>query len=343
MHGMSIGDLGNRFGVLIVWALVVAIFSILRPSTYPTTANFQTIFGSQGILMVLTLGIILSLTAAEFDLSFGGVMSVSLTLVGYLNVLQHWPVGFAVAAAMAFGLAVGLVHAFFIVFLGVESIVVTLGSGTFLYGIGVAINGVATAGISTQFVEGMRHQIFGLPMTFYYAVLLTTLVWYVFSYTPFGRYLYFVGASREVARLSGLRVQLIRTCALVGTSVFSALAGVMLAGTLGAADPNIASGYLLPTFAAAFLGSTVIVPGRFNAWGSFVAVYFLISGITGLELLGYSGWVENVFYGASLVVAVTLARLSARHQQRRRAARAADDVLSGRAPAGEGGEALLKA
>jgi ribose transport system permease protein len=94
----------------------------------------------------------------------------------------------------------------------------------------------------------------------------------------------------------------------------SSLGGVILAGVLGGAGPNIAGGYLLPAFAAVFLGATAISPGRFNPLGTFIAVYFLITGITGLQLLGFSGWVENFFYGASLVLAVALSRLAARRR-----------------------------
>jgi ribose transport system permease protein len=93
-----------------------------------------------------------------------------------------------------------------------------------------------------------------------------------------------------------------------------ALGGVLYAGTQGAADPSSGASYLLPAFAAVFLGATAINPGRFNPWGTFIAVFFLITGITGLELLGFTGWVENAFYGASLVLAVALSRLAARRR-----------------------------
>jgi ribose transport system permease protein len=122
----------------------------------------------------------------------------------------------------------------------------------------------------------------------------------------------------DVARLAGVRVNAIRAGALVATSAVAAIAAVVQAGILSSADPNVSASYLLPAFSAAFLGSTTIVPGRFNAWGTFVAVYFLVTGITGLELLGLSGWIEQVFYGASLILAVALARIVARYELRRR-------------------------
>ena len=68
--------------------------------------------------------------------------------------------------------------------------------------------------------------------------------------------------------------------------------------------------------AAAFLGSTQIVPGKFNVWGSWAATYFLATGITGLQLMGYIGWVDEVFFGASLLVAVVIAALASRLRQR---------------------------
>jgi ribose transport system permease protein len=87
------------------------------------------------------------------------------------------------------------------------------------------------------------------------------------------------------------------------------LAGVLYAGTQGAADPVSGVTYQLPAFAAAFLGSTCIMPGRFNPWGATVAVYFLVTGITGLVFLGFSSFIQEMFYGGALVIAVTLSQL----------------------------------
>jgi ribose transport system permease protein len=158
----------------------------------------------------------------------------------------------------------------------------------------------------------MRTDFLGLPLAFFYGLALTVIIWYVFSYTPLGRYIYFVGVGSDMARLSGVPVNAVRAGSLIAGSFLAALAGVVLAGTIGAADPNVGSSFLLPAFAAVFLGSTAIQPGRFNPWGTFVAVYFLVTGITGLQLVGLSGWIEDVFYGGSLVIAVALSRLLGR-------------------------------
>ena len=133
---------------------------------------------------------------------------------------------------------------------------------------------------------------------------------YLYDYTPFGRQLLFVGANREAARLIGLRVNRIRAAAFVGSALISAMAGVGLAGSLGAVDPSVGPQFLLQPYAAAFLGTTVIQIGRFNVIGTLIGMYLVIVGVTGLELLGASAWVAEVFYGGALIVAVGLAMLS---------------------------------
>lgn len=306
----ALGTVASRYGLLVAWLAVIAVFSIAEPDVFFTTSNFTNIFGSQAALLVLTIGLLFPLTVGEFDASVAGVLSMSLMLIGYLNVLQGWPIGLCILVVVAAGCIVGLINAFVVVKVGVDSFVATIGMGTLLLGLSMGISNLSLTGVSETLVDAARTKVFGLQLAFYYALALTILCWYVFKFTPLGRYLHFTGASREVAALGGIRVDRLRTGAFVTSSVVASLAGVLLCGVLGAADPNTGASFLLPTFAAAFLGATAVTPGRFNPWGSLIAVYFLITGITGLQVVGLSGWIEQVFYGAALVVAVTLSRLA---------------------------------
>lgn len=302
--------LKSRFGLLYAWIILVVFFSILKPSVFFTKSNFAAILALQSIMLTLTLALIPSLAAGEFDMSAGGVLGLSLVLVGYLNVLKGWPIGLTIMVALGSGLLVGLINTLLIVILDMDSIVVTLGMGTLLAGLAMGINSLPIGGISKTLVNAVRHEVFGLQMSFFYTLALTVLLWYVFSYTPLGRYIYFVGGGRNVAQLAGIRVKLIRSLCLVFASFVAAADGVMLAGQLGSSDPTIGPTLILPAFASAFLGTTAVVQGRFNPWGSFIAVYFIATGVTGLQLLGLSGWIEQVFYGAALIVGVMLSRLS---------------------------------
>jgi ribose transport system permease protein len=109
-----------------------------------------------------------------------------------------------------------------------------------------------------------------------------------------------------VSRLAGIRVNRIRFGAFVAAGVIGGVGGVLAAAAVGGFDPGSSQTYLLPTFAATFLGTAILLPGRFNPLGTWIAVYFLATGILGLNLLGFTGWVTSVFYGGVLVLAVTI-------------------------------------
>ena len=309
-------ELTERYGILVLWGIIVLVFSLLRPHTFPTSANFETIFGTQSVQLIITLGLIVSLTAGEFDLSVASVMGFGATMVAWLNVNHSVPILLAVAATLACGLVIGGINAYLVVKIGVSSLIVTLGMGTLVSGIGFGISSSVTiGGISHHLLSAMQDTLFGLPIAFYIGLGFCIVLWYGLGYTPLGRHLLFVGEGRTVARLAGLRVDGMRALALMTTAMICTIAGIMQAGVVGAADPGGGPPYLLPAFAGAFLGQTVINPGRFSPWGIFVATYFLVTGITGLQLLGAQGWVQDVFYGGALVIAVTLARLVARRRQ----------------------------
>lgn len=310
--GVRLSNLVERFGLVGVWLLVILFFGIKAPSTFLTFNNFSTMFGSQAVLLMLTLGLLIPLTAGDYDLSVASVLTLSAMLIAYLNVNHGWPIGLAILAGIAAGLCVGLVNGVVITFFSIDSLIVTLGTGTVLNGIVLWVSGSNTiSGISNVLVNlSVEQRFLGISLEFYYGLALTVLLWYFFEYTAPGRRVLFVGRGRSVARLSGLRVERIRVGALVASGGISALAGALYAGTIGAADPTSGLAYLLPAFAAAFLGTTAIVPGRFNPWGSFTAVYFLVTGITGLTILGAENYVQDLFYGIALVVGVVLSQVA---------------------------------
>lgn len=306
----------ERYALVLALIGLAVFFSVLEPSTFFTSSNLATILGSQAVIVVLTLGLLIPLTAGDYDLSVAYTLTLAAMVVAVLNVNHHWPILAAMAAAVAVGIGIGAVNGALVVLLGIDPFIVTLGTGTFVAGVVLWLSGSNTiSGVSTGLVNAVIVTKFlGVPLGFYYGLALCVFLWYVFEYVPLGRRLLIVGRSRRVARLSGIRVGSLRAGALIASGAISAVAGILYAGTSGAADPTSGIQFLLPAFAAAFLGSTAIRPGRFNAWGSIIAVYFLVTGITGLELRGVQGYVQNLFYGGSLVVAVALSQIARRRQ-----------------------------
>lgn len=304
----------EKFGLLIAWAAVIAGFGIARPDPYLTTANFANILGSQAVLIVLSLGLLVSLRTGLYDLSVAANLTMTSCITGVLNVEYDLPIVMAIAAGLAVSLLIGLFNAFFVVVIGIDSLVVTLGTATLLQGLAIQLTNAQTiTGVSENLVNlviGTR--IGGIPLEFFYAVAITAACWLLFQYTPLGRRLLYVGHNPNVARLSGVSVGRVRCASLVLTALVSGVAGIIYTGTSGVASHSSGLSYMLPAFAACFLGATTIRVGEFNAWGTIAAAYFLISGVTGLAILGMAAYVQQVFYGAALILAVTLSKLAER-------------------------------
>jgi len=308
--------LAEKYGLLAAWLVLVIGFGLVTP-TMLSWPPYASMLGANAVIVILTLGLIVPLTAGDFDLSGASTLTLSAMIVAVLNVRAGVGVVPAVIIALAAGLAVGAVNAFFILYFRIQSLIVTLGVGYFLQGVVLWVSNSATVygqSLSSLVAFVWTTKFLGVALVFWYALALTIALWYMFEYTAVGRRLLFVGRGREVARLSGVRVTQVRAGALLASSLISAFAGVLYCGIQSSANPTSGLTFLLPAFAAAFLGSTAINPGRFNAWGAFVAVYFLSTGILGLNFLGADSYVQNLFYGGGLVVAVAISQLVRKRQ-----------------------------
>ncbi len=302
---------GSQFAVLGVWLLLIVLYGVLEPGSFLSVGVLQTILGSQQALVFLAASLLCTIIVGEFvDLSVASNFGFAAVLVAVLNVDAHWNVWLAAIAAVAVATAVGLVNAWLTVVLGVNTIVVTLGMGTFLLGLGLWVTNLTPiSGLPGGFAQIELLPVLGLPLGFYEGLVLMLGFAYVMWFTPLGRNMRFVGANREVSRLAGIRVDRLRIGSFTAAGVIAGVGGVLSAAATGGFDATVSQSYLLPIFAAVFLGTAILEPGRFNPLGTLLAVYFLATGILGLQLLGAAGWVSSVFYGGVLVVAVTLSTL----------------------------------
>jgi ribose transport system permease protein len=310
----------ERFALIGVWIALIIFFIIVVPDTFPTTANLSNMLGSQAVLLILALGLIIPLRANIYDLSVASVLVMSAVIVAAFNVNSGWPVWQAALLAVFASMLVGVVNGFIVTKFDIDPFIVTLGVGTVIVGITYIICDSRTiSGVDPVLSKIMLTKPFlGIPLDFYYALVLCVIVWFLFEYTAFGQRLLFVGQNPEVARLNGVAVPRLRWIALICSSTIAGIAGVVYVGTTLSADPVSGAGFLLPAFAAAFLGSTTLRIGRFNPWGTLIAVYFLVTGITGLQLMGAQQYVQQLFYGGALVIAVVLSQIVRKRSERKR-------------------------
>ncbi len=300
----------ERLILPLVWVAMIVVFGVLQPGTFLSWSNISNVLGAQAVLFMLALGALLPVLIGDFDLSLGGIMGIAGATVGVFNVHFGLDVFTAAGLALVFALVAGAVNAFFVVNLDTNPLIVTLATGTVYTGvIYFMVNSTTIAGVSYALSAAtFTSRIAGISLAFFYAAALMLVLWYATSWTPLGLRARFVGQSHVVARLSGVNVNRMRWLGFVGGALLAGVAGILLVGLTGAFDPTASSQYLLPAYAAVFLGATTISPGRFNAIGTGIAVYFLATGVNGLQILGAQSYVQQLFYGAALVIAVVLAR-----------------------------------
>ena len=303
----------NRYAIVIVFVAMVIAFGVDTPSTFLSIGNLSNILGGQAVLFILVMAVLLPTIMGDFvDLSLGSSLGLSAMTLAVLNVNHGTPVLVACLAGVGAALLVGLVNVFFVVYFDNDPFIVTLGTMTIVQGITYIISGSNSVGIVST---GLSNWIFtndflSIPLEFYYGLAIFLVVWYVLSFTPVGQKALVIGQSREVARLTGVRVTRQRAWAFIIAAGIAGVAGIAYAGTNGTVDPTAGSTLILPAYAAVFLGATAIRPGRINALGALIAVYFLATGTAGLELLGTQSYIQQIFYGAALVVAITMPKVT---------------------------------
>jgi ribose transport system permease protein len=297
-----------RYAVVGIWVLICVIYGLAEPSKFLDIHTFQTIFSSQTPLVLLTMALLCTICVGEFvDLSIASILGLSAVIVPVLSVLHGWNVWAASGVALAAAVAAGALNGLLVVYLGVDVIVVTLGMGTLLLGVALWVTHLSQqGGLPASYGSWVNNEVFGLPLSFYYGLAVVLVFAYVLAFTPLGRHIRAIGSNRDVSRLAGVRVNRIRMGAFIFGGLLAGLGGVLNVASLGGYDPNSSQTYLLPTFAATFLGTAVVQLGKFNPIGTFIGIYFLETGIIGLQLLGVEGWVSDVFYGGVLVIAVSV-------------------------------------
>lgn len=306
----------QRYALLGIAILLLAFFVATIPA-FRSSGLIVSMINSQSIILLLALVATIVLRIGGFDLSVSQTMVAS-AAVSIVLIRAGVPLFVALLASVALGAVVGAINGALVVRIGVDSFVVTLGSFSALAGVAYLVtNSSIVAGVPPELVNAVRSGFLGIPLVTWYAWLLAAALWFVYQLTPLGRYMLFIGGNADAARLAGLPVDRIRFGAYLASSVLASLIGIVFLGYFGAVDPGVGAQYMLQPFAAAFLGTTAIVIGRFNALGTVVALYLLITGITGLQVLGAQTWVTNLFYGLALIAAVTASKLAGRRRKAR--------------------------
>jgi ribose transport system permease protein len=309
----------DKLSGLYLWLAFIVVFGIARPSTFLSMTTVHQIAAQQSLVGLIALAALVPLVAGAYDLSIGANVNLCTIVVVVLQTkhgMGMWP---AIVLALLVGLAVGLLNGIVVVGLKVNSFIATLGSATVLSAVQTIVaGGVAPLPpISTAWNNLTQTTVLGFQVVFAYLIVVALLMWWFLALIPAGRYLHAVGSNREAAQLTGISVGRWTLVAMTLSGAICGLTGVLYASYIG---PSLSFGpsLLLPAFAAAFLGATQFRPGRFNVWGTLLAIFALATGVFGLQLLTSAQWLNDMFNGVALIGAVSFAVWRQRAAQTRR-------------------------
>jgi ribose transport system permease protein len=308
----------ESYALLGLLALVFAIFSLNAETSasFPTATNIRNVLGNEAVLGILALASIFPLIAGQFDLSVGAVASMSSIACAAAMSKHGYALMPAVAVGIGLGALVGLMNGMLVAKARVNAFITTLGTATVIGGLITLYTDGQTivTGISPVLTDLGAKTWLGIPRPAIILLAVALLTVYVLGHTPFGRHLHFVGSNAGAARLVGLNVDRVILRSFVISGTLAGAAGALLVARTGNASPQSGADYMLAAVSAAFLGATAIRPGRFNVAGTLVAVFFLAFSINGLNLAGVAEWINPVFNGGALVIAVAVSAFLGRQR-----------------------------
>lgn len=323
--------LDRASGVYLLVGFVV-VFGALEPDRFLTEATLQSVLTQQAVVALLGLAILVPLATGVYDLSIGATINFSTVTVCVLQQDGAHGMWLSIAIAVACGALIGLVNGFIVVVLKVNSFIATLGTATVILAAQSIVSDQSQPfpPTDTRWADLTQREVLGVQAIVIYLLIIALLAWYLMANSPAGRYMYAIGGNLEAARLAGVRVGLWQGVSLIWSGTICAVAGVLYASLVG---PSLTFGgtLLLPAFAAVFLGATQFTPGRFNVWGTILAIYLLATGVKGLQLVADVPWLNDMFNGAALIIAVAFAGW--RHRRARKPQPMVNQVTTAATPA----------
>jgi ribose transport system permease protein len=301
----------RNIGVVYVLIAIIVMFSIWKPDLFPTWVTVRSILNQNAIAGLVALALVVPLSARVFDLSVGSAVGLCNVFVAWLLVNKGVSMVPAIVLTIVAGLFIGALNAGIVVGIGIDSFIATLATGSLLAAATTILdNNQVIIGdqLTGTFGKLATIGIGGIALPVFLMLGVAVGLWYLQKYTVTGRRIYATGFNAGAARLGGIRTARLRAGSLIVSGLVAGVAGVLLTSQVSSGSPEIGPPYLLNAFAAAFLGATQF-GGRFNAWGTVLAVLLLGTGSTGLTLVGAPSWTSNMFSGVVLIAALALTKL----------------------------------
>jgi ribose transport system permease protein len=302
---INLRDLGTLFGLL----AIAAIFSLLTPS-FLSVHNLLNILQQSSINACVAIGMTLVIISGGIDLSVGPTAALSAVITATMMV-SGVPFPLALLAGLLIGLACGAVNGLLISLAGLQPFIVTLGTLSLYRALALIFTGGNPVlglppGFRTLFTSGIG----SIPMPVVIVAILSAAFWVVLRKTPIGEYILAVGGNEEAARIAGVPIVRTKVVAYMISGGLAFVAGMILIGRLGAAEPILGNLWELDAIAAAAIGGASLVGGKGSIVGTLLGALVLGSMRDGLTLLDVQAFYQLLATGIIIIAAMLVDRFT---------------------------------
>ncbi len=296
-------DAGTLFGLL----AIVVVFSVLTPN-FLTEQNNLNILQQSAINACVALGMTLVIIGGGIDLSVGPTAAIAAVAAAFMMV-GGVPIFIAIPAALLFGAVAGALNGVLVAYGGLQPFIVTLGTLS-LYRASALIytGGNPVFGIPPGFRSMVNASPFGVPSPVIVVAFLALVVWVVLNKTPLGEYFLAVGGNEEASHIAGVPVERTKIATYMISGVLASVAGLILVGRLGAADPTLGNLWELDAIAAAAIGGASLMGGKGSIVGTLLGAIILGALRNGLTLMNVQAFYQLFATGLIILVAMLIDR-----------------------------------
>lgn len=291
-----------------VIALFVAVVLItLTTDRFMTAQNLMNVSLQVSAVAIAAIGGTMVILTGGIDLSPGSSVALTTCVLAVLVKLMGLPLLLGILVVLVMGAAMGALNGVLSAYGRIPTFIATLATLSVYRGLAFLITeGTPIFNISPGLDRVFYDRLFGIPLPFYYVLVLYVLTYVFLRHTSIGRAIYAVGGNESAARLSGIQVNRVRMVAFVLAGFTASISGLLIAARLNSGSPNYGVGLELQAIAAAVIGGASLTGGIGNIVSTLFGALTVAVVQNGLNLNAVPAAWQNITLGLIIVLAVSL-------------------------------------
>lgn len=309
---LTFNTIWQKYGTLGILIILLALLAILKPNYFFSSSTAPQILAQSSVNILIALGEFFAILIAGIDLSVGSVVALTGMMTAKMMVAGVNPI-LAVLLGIVLGAVLGMINGLLVNVTGLHPFIITLGTQAIFRGVTLIVsNSSAVFGFPGSFTKAISSSILGIPLVAIIAIAVALVLAFITTKTKLGRNIYALGGNKESAWYSGINVKKHTFIVFIISGICAGIAGVVLLGRVGSAEPAAATGFETYAIAAAIIGGTSFFGGKGKIFG--VVMGGLIIGVInfGMNILSVSSTLQQVVMGALIIGSVALDRFVAR-------------------------------